>query len=114
MQLGAPAWIAAATGLPVVSDLRTADIARGGQGAPLASTVDAKLLRGRDGRCGALNLGGIANITVLAGDDVIAYDIGPANALIDAAVARQSDGRARIDRDGTGNVPPAGGSTAIC
>lgn len=100
LQLGSPAWIAAATGLPVVSDLRTADIARGGHGAPLTSTVDAMLLRGRGYRCGALNLGGIANITVVAGGDVIAYDIGPANALIDAAVARQTDGRERMDRGG--------------
>lgn len=101
LQLGAPAWIASATGLPVVSDLRSRDITRGGHGAPLASTLDALLLGDRPVRGGALNLGGIANITVLgAGGSVIAYDIGPANALIDAAVTAQSDGRDRMDRDG--------------
>lgn len=101
LQLGAPAWIAAATGLPVVSDLRSRDITRGGQGAPLASTLDALLLRDRPGRSGALNLGGIANITVLSADGtVIAYDIGPANALIDAAVAAQTSGQYRMDHNG--------------
>jgi anhydro-N-acetylmuramic acid kinase len=83
LQLGQPAWIAARTGLPVLSDLRTADIAAGGQGAPLVPAFDALLL----GRGAALNLGGIANITVI-GDDVIGYDIGPANALIDLAARR--------------------------
>jgi len=101
LQLGAPAWIASGTGLPVVSDLRTRDITRGGHGAPLASTLDALLLRDRPMRSGALNLGGIANITVLGGDGTVtAYDIGPANALIDAAVTAQSGGEHRMDRDG--------------
>lgn len=125
LQLGAPAWIAAATGLPVVSDLRGRDITRGGHGAPLASTLDALLLADRPGPSGALNLGGIANITVLAGSglagpglagstaagpDPIAYDIGPANALIDAAVVAASSGAERLDRDGVragrGRVDP--------
>ena len=110
LQLGAPAWIAAATGLPVVSDLRSRDLTRGGHGAPLASTLDALLLGDRPGRTGALNLGGIANITVLAGgqDDgegrhptePLAYDLGPANALIDAAVVAATDGAGRMDADG--------------
>ncbi|MFW6695058.1 anhydro-N-acetylmuramic acid kinase [Streptomyces sp. MAR4 CNX-425] len=105
LQLGGPAWIAEATGLPVVSDVRTRDIARGGQGAPLASTLDALLLLG-DGtggapRRGALNLGGIANITVRGGDgEVVAYDLGPANALIDAAVAEGTGGAETMDTDG--------------
>lgn len=106
LQLGAPAWIAAATGLPVVSDLRSRDITRGGHGAPLASTLDAMLLADRCRPCGALNLGGIANITVLgrtepgAAETPRAWDIGPANALIDAAVVAATDGVERLDRDG--------------
>lgn len=102
LQLGGPAWIAEATGLPVVSDLRTRDIARGGQGAPLASTLDALLLLPPDGpRCGSLNLGGIANITVRDREGrVIAYDLGPAGALLDHAVAVATGGRERMDRDG--------------
>jgi anhydro-N-acetylmuramic acid kinase len=101
LQLGGAAWIAEATGLPVVSDLRTRDIARGGQGAPLAAALDALLLLGDGARRGALNLGGIANITARDGRGaVIAYDLGPAGALIDAVAAEASGGAERMDTDG--------------
>lgn len=102
LQLGAPAWIAEATGLPVISDVRTRDIARGGQGAPLASILDALLVLPADGpRRGSLNLGGIANITVRdRAGQVIAYDLGPAGALLDQAVTEATGGAERMDRDG--------------
>jgi anhydro-N-acetylmuramic acid kinase len=101
LQLGQPAWIAEATGVPVVADVRARDIAAGGHGAPLASTLDHLLLTGSGDEAGALNLGGIANITVVAPDaPTIAFDIGPANALIDAAVWHASDGAEAYDRDG--------------
>ncbi|WP_431869788.1 anhydro-N-acetylmuramic acid kinase [Nocardiopsis eucommiae] len=101
LQLGQPAWIAEATGLPVVSDLRVADVAAGGQGAPLASTLDLLLLGGRDEPTAALNLGGIANVTVVRdGLPPRAFDTGPANALIDSAVRLVTDGRADLDVDG--------------
>ncbi|MGH3095636.1 MAG: anhydro-N-acetylmuramic acid kinase [Streptosporangiales bacterium] len=99
LQLGAPAWIARATGVPVVSDLRSADVAAGGHGAPLAALFDALLLGGADGVRGALNLGGIANITVV-GNDVLAYDIGPAGALIDAYMRHATAGAEAVDRGG--------------
>ncbi|QIB42536.1 anhydro-N-acetylmuramic acid kinase [Streptomyces aureoverticillatus] len=83
LQIGQAAWIAEATGLPVVADFRPRDVAAGGQGAPLVSLVDQLWLRGRPGTPIALNLGGIANITA---PDGTAFDTGPANALIDAAV----------------------------
>lgn len=86
LQIGQPAWIAEALGVPVVSDVRIRDITAGGHGAPLVSFLDELLLRGRAGTSAALNLGGIANVTIL-GDTVSAYDIGPANALVDAVVA---------------------------
>jgi anhydro-N-acetylmuramic acid kinase len=101
LQLGAPAWIARRTGLPIVSDLRTADVAAGGQGAPLVSLFDTLLLgRGTTVRT-ALNLGGIANLTVVppAGPP-LAYDAGPANALLDAAVVSLTGGTERCDREG--------------
>lgn len=101
LQLGAPAWIAEATGAPVVSDLRSRDVARGGHGAPLASTLDALLVLRGSARRGSLNLGGIANITVRdPAGEVIAYDIGPANALMDSAVAASTHGESRMDADG--------------
>lgn len=101
LQLGEPAWIAEATGLPVVSGLRSRDIARGGQGAPLASLLDALLVLGDDRTAGSLNLGGIANITVRSGTgEIVAYDIGPASALMDHAVADATGGRERMDIDG--------------
>lgn len=103
LQIGRPAWIAEATGLPVVSDLRSRDVAAGGQGAPLVSMVDALLLRGRDGVPAALNLGGIANVTVVAPDaDPVAFDTGPANALVDAAVRHFTGGARDFDEDGGG------------
>jgi anhydro-N-acetylmuramic acid kinase len=101
LQLGQPAWISARTGLPVVSDLRSRDIAAGGHGAPLVSLFDILLL----GECpqtrAALNLGGIANITVVSeGRPPLAYDTGPANALIDAAVQHYSGGSEHFDSGG--------------
>lgn len=102
LQIGRPAWIAERTGLPVVADLRSADVAAGGQGAPLVSLFDVLLL-GRDAADprAALNLGGIANLTVVApGADPIAYDAGPANALIDAAVAAATGGAETCDAGG--------------
>ncbi|MGC5287640.1 anhydro-N-acetylmuramic acid kinase [Micromonospora sp. DT231] len=103
LQLGQPAWIAEATGLPVVADLRTRDVAAGGQGAPLVALFDTLLLRGLPGVPAALNLGGIANITVVAPDaDPLAYDTGPANALLDAAARHFSGGVEEYDRDGRG------------
>lgn len=100
LQLGQPAWIAERLGVPVVSDLRSTDVAAGGQGAPLASTWDALWLGGRADTCAALNLGGIANVTVVRPEGLLAFDTGPAGALVDAVVERQTASRARYDNDG--------------
>jgi anhydro-N-acetylmuramic acid kinase len=101
LQLGAAAWIAEATGVTTVSDLRTRDLTRGGHGAPLASTLDALLVLSDEVRRGSLNLGGIANITVQdAEGNVIAYDLGPANALMDSAVSDATAGAERMDASG--------------
>ncbi|MHB9854930.1 anhydro-N-acetylmuramic acid kinase [Streptomyces krungchingensis] len=97
LQLGQPAWIAEATGLPVVADFRPRDIAAGGQGAPLVSLIDLLWLRGRPGTPVALNLGGIANLTA---PDGTAFDTGPACALVDAAARGLSGGRLAYDVDG--------------
>ena len=101
LQAGQPAWIAEVTGMPVVSDLRARDVAAGGQGAPLVSIFDVLWLRGRLGNPVALNLGGIANLTAdIHSERPLAYDTGPANALIDAAVTRISRGELTFDEGG--------------
>jgi anhydro-N-acetylmuramic acid kinase len=97
LQIGQPAWIAERLGVPVVADVRARDIAAGGQGAPLVSYLDTLLLSGLPGRPAALNLGGIANISV---PGPRAWDTGPANALIDAAVLRTGAHPAGYDVDG--------------
>ncbi|SDM95002.1 anhydro-N-acetylmuramic acid kinase [Allokutzneria albata] len=105
LQLGQPAWIAEATGAPVVADLRVRDVAAGGHGAPLASLLDALWLAPTDGGVGdvavALNIGGIANITVVGGTHApLAYDTGPGNALLDAACRLAADSRIQYDEGG--------------
>ncbi|GGK74784.1 anhydro-N-acetylmuramic acid kinase [Sphaerisporangium melleum] len=101
LQIGQPAWIAERTGTPVLADVRVRDIAAGGQGAPLVCLLDALLLGGHLGGAVALNLGGIANMTVVRGPgEVTAYDIGPANALIDAVVASLGLTARGFDEDG--------------
>jgi len=103
LQTGEPAVIAARTGITTIADFRPADIALGGQGAPLVPYVDYLLYR--DAKLGrvSLNLGGIANITVIpAGakpSQVIAFDTGPANMLVDALVQHYSRGRERYDKN---------------
>ncbi len=104
LQIGEGAVIAERTGINVVSDFRTADVAAGGAGAPLVPFLDYRVFRdGRRGRI-ALNLGGIANVTIIppgaALNDVLAFDTGPANMVIDALVQRLSGGRQMYDRGG--------------
>jgi len=104
LQLGQAALIAERTGITTVSDFRPRDMAAGGQGAPLVPMVDYLLFRdAAEGRL-LLNLGGIANVTVLpAGcgpQDVLGFDTGPGNMLIDGAVLALSDGAQRYDRGG--------------
>lgn len=99
LQIGQPAWIAQGVGSPVLSDVRARDVAAGGQGAPLAGILDHLLLSGAQEPTAALNLGGIANITVVAAE-TLAFDTGPANALIDLMAERISDGALNCDRDG--------------
>jgi anhydro-N-acetylmuramic acid kinase len=101
LQIGEAAVIAAQTGVTTVADFRPADMAVGGQGAPLVPYPDYLLYSDRKLGRASLNLGGIANVTVIpagaARDRVFAFDTGPANMLIDALVAHFTGGRKKFD-----------------
>ncbi len=101
LQLGNSAAVAERTGLPVISDLRSRDVVAGGQGAPMVAAFDQLLLASRPGPAAAVNLGGIANLTVVDdGRVVVAYDIGPAGALMDPAASWASGGSQLFDAGG--------------
>jgi anhydro-N-acetylmuramic acid kinase len=99
-QLGDGALLARLAGSDVVNDFRSADVAAGGEGAPLAPLYHAALAAGRPKPLAVLNLGGVANVTWIGagGDDILAFDTGPGNALLDDW-ARRHTGQA-ADYDG--------------
>ena len=101
LQIGEPSIIAARTGVTTIGDFRPADMAAGGQGAPLVPFADYLLYRHEKFGRVSLNLGGIANVTVIPAcanpADVFAFDTGPANILIDALVSHFTKGRQRFD-----------------
>ena len=103
LQIGEPSVIATRTGITTVADFRPADITLGGQGAPLVPYADYLLYRHEKFGRVSLNLGGIANITVLPRAakprQVFAFDTGPANMLIDALVSHFTRGRHRFDEN---------------
>jgi anhydro-N-acetylmuramic acid kinase len=92
LQIGDPAIIAKRTGIATVGDFRIGDIALGGQGAPLVPYIDYLLFRSKTRSRGLLNIGGIANITILPKncglEDIRAFDTGPGNMVIDALTGR--------------------------
>ena len=101
-QIGDGPLLARLTGIPVVNDFRSRDVAEGGQGAPLAPLYHAALARDLDRPLAVLNLGGVANVTWLgtgseAEGDIIAFDVGPGNAMIDDWMLKTT-GRALDDR----------------
>ncbi|BAT60852.1 anhydro-N-acetylmuramic acid kinase [Variibacter gotjawalensis] len=100
VQIGDGQALADATGLRVVYDLRAADVAAGGQGAPLVPVYHRALARslGEGGSIAVLNIGGVANITFIDRETLIACDTGPGNALIDDLVLARTGGR--YDADG--------------
>jgi len=104
LQIGEPAIIAARTGATVVADFRPADISAGGQGAPLVPLLDYLAFRDSKQNTIALNLGGIANLTVIPAGaglkGVSGFDTGPGNMVIDGLVRHFTGGRENYDRGG--------------
>jgi len=104
LQIGDPYRLRDALEATVTFDFRRADCALGGNGAPLVPYVDALLFASDEADVVALNLGGIANVTVLPRasqlEEVRAWDTGPANMLLDAFVTRRTNGALTMDRDG--------------
>ncbi|MBI4581552.1 MAG: anhydro-N-acetylmuramic acid kinase [Planctomycetes bacterium] len=104
LQLGSPAHVAAIAGLPVIADFRQSDVAVGGQGAPLVPWTDWVLFRHPKISRAVQNIGGIGNVTWIPAGcgarQVIAFDTGPGNMVIDGLVVRISGGRRCMDRDG--------------
>jgi anhydro-N-acetylmuramic acid kinase len=104
LQTGSAAVVAERTGIHVVSDFRSRDMAAGGQGAPLAPYLDYLLYRHRSRGRIALNLGGIANITCIPAEcgpeAVTAFDVGPGNCLLDMGAAHFSGGKLVRDEGG--------------
>jgi anhydro-N-acetylmuramic acid kinase len=100
-QLGNGALLAQLLGIDVAYDFRSADMHAGGQGAPLSASYHVALLRriGGDGRSAVLNLGGVGNVTWWAGgEEIVAFDTGPANAPLNDWIAQH--GLGEMDRDG--------------
>jgi len=104
LQIGEPSVIAERTGITTVADFRPRDMAAGGQGAPLVPYADFLLFRRAHRTRAVQNLGGIANVTFLPAGcdvgDVIAFDTGPGNMVIDRVASRASGGRRHYDRGG--------------
>ena len=104
LQLGEPAVIVYRTGIPTIANFRVADLAAGGQGAPLVPYVDFLLFRQADRTVALQNIGGISNVTLIpagaAGSDVLASDTGPGNMIIDSVMEILTDGAEKYDNAG--------------
>lgn len=101
VQIGDGALLARLTGIDVVNDFRTADVKAGGQGAPLVPIYHAALATALEQPVAFLNIGGVANVTYINGDELLAFDTGPGNALVDDWMLRK-----------TGSAMDAGGAMA--
>lgn len=102
LQIGAPEEIAERTGCIVVSGFRVRDVVLGGHGAPLVPLADLRLFGHPKERRVLLNIGGIANLTAVGPSprDLVAFDVGPGNVLLDCLIRLATDGAAAFDRDG--------------
>ena len=104
LQIGEPSVIAYRTGIPTIGNFRVADLAAGGQGAPLVPYADFLLFRQADRTIALQNIGGISNVTLIpagaAGPDILASDTGPGNMIIDSVMEILTDGEEKYDNLG--------------
>ncbi len=104
LQIGEPSVIAQRTGITTVADFRPRDMAAGGEGAPLVPYADYVMFGHKRFTRAVQNIGGIANVTFLPGGsepgEIVAFDTGPGNMVIDDVIRRATDGRRNFDRNG--------------
>ena len=117
LQIGSPSVLAERTGITVVSNFRTRDTAAGGEGAPLVPLADWWLFRSAQQSRLLLNLGGMANMTYLPSnrgvEDLLAFDTGPGNAVIDALMRLASGGLKNFDEDGAAGARGRAGEALL-
>jgi anhydro-N-acetylmuramic acid kinase len=102
LQIGESSYLSARAGAIVVSDFRSADIALGGQGAPIATYFHKRVFGKKDEVVSVHNLGGISNLSLISDEELIAgFDTGPANMLIDMAVKVYTKNKKQYDKDGS-------------
>ena len=106
LQIADPTIIAAETGIPTVADFRRADLAQGGQGAPLAPLFHHEFMRDSANNRAIVNIGGIANVTLLPknSDSILGFDTGPGNGLLDAWIKQHKN----LDYDANGQWARSG------
>ncbi len=104
VQIGDGPLLASLIGIDVVGDFRSADVASGGEGAPFAPLYHQALAKNMIGPVAVLNLGGVGNVTYIDGDDILAFDTGPASAMLDDFVSA----KAGIPFDEDGKLAAAG------
>lgn len=104
LQIAEPSLIASITGKITIADFRPADIAAGGEGAPLSCLLHYHLFKKKDTCTLVVNIGGISNFTLVTADgkkeNILAFDTGPGNMIIDSIISFTSNGKAKFDRDG--------------
>jgi anhydro-N-acetylmuramic acid kinase len=109
-QIGCGATVARALGITVVNDFRSADVAAGGQGAPLVPLYHQALAAGLERPLAVVNIGGVANLTYLGTGDPVAFDTGPGNALLDDLLLRHTG----VALDAGGQVAASGQADEVC
>lgn len=101
LQIGEPSYLAEAAKVPVIADFRVADLALGGQGAPIATLFHDRVFASKKNTVAIHNLGGISNLSLISRGKVLqSFDTGPANMLLDICMRKHTRGKKQFDRNG--------------